>query len=221
VHRLGTRALPNQRPFASGNNEGMGVHRGALKRQIPKISVFDGASATGGVHAGTLRTHGLPSIGNDRGINGLDAPPAREWFRALQQRTRHVRFVCGDWTRVLGPSVLGKGKNVGGRKPCAVMLDCPYETTMRARRIYAEDADGLSVKVREWAIEHGNDRDLRICLAGYLEEHGPHIPSNWTVHRWKGRRGYAGAGNTNRQQETLWFSPHCRPLTAAQGSLFA
>lgn len=171
----------------------------------------------------------LPALGNDRGVHGVsnqpgtflhalrelsvpDAPPCFEWFRGLMLRLRRVRFACGDWRRVLGPSVLGKGKNVGGRRPCAVFLDPPYAGELRARGLYAEDDANLSVEVREWALENGDDPDLRIALCGYVEEHGPHMPESWQVHRWKGARGYAGDDNTSRESEAIWFSPACHPI---------
>lgn len=198
-------------------NSGQGVHApgNSAHHKRPETS---GTNPGKGVHGST--TGGLPAIGNDRGINGVSAPPCLEWFRALQVRLRRIRVVCGDWTRVLGPSVLGKGKNVGGRRPCGVFLDPPYDTSLRAKRIYTHDRDGLAAEVRKWAIEHGDDPDLRICIAGYFDEHAAHMPASWTAHRWKGARGYAGEDNDNREEETLWFSPHCLPIEQ-QRSLFA
>ena len=159
----------------------------------------------------------MPSLGNDRGLNGLSAPPCSDWFRALQARLRRVRFACGDFTRVLGPSVLGKGKNVGGRKPCAVFLDPPYSHEFREPFLYTEDDKAVAEKAREWAVEHGDDPELRICLAGYWDEHRLLMPESWASHRWKGARGYAGDDNDNREQETLWFSPHCLPVEMQRG----
>lgn len=208
---------------ASGN----GVLASALlAKKMPMLAVpgpTGGTEAGRGVtSAGAAAAYGLPAIGNDRGINGVAAPPCLEWFRALQARLRRVRVVCGDWTRVLGPSVLGKGKNVGGRRPCAVFLDPPYDTSLRAKRIYTHDEAGLAAKVREWALEHGDDPDLRIVLAGYFDEHAAHMPASWVVHRWKGARGYASEDNANREEETLWLSPHCLALeTPRQRDLFA
>jgi hypothetical protein len=187
------------------------------------------SSAGQGVH--------LPGLGNHRGVHGVstqpgsflhalrelsvpDAPPCFAWFQALMLRMRRVRVACGDWQRVLGDSVLGKGKNVGGRRPCAVFLDPPYGHDVRNPYLYAEDSATIAVSMREWALEHGDDPELRICLAGYFSEHAePMARAGWTVHRWKGARGYAGDDNDNREQETLWFSPHCLPLEQ-QRSLF-
>ena len=128
-----------------------------------------------------------------------------------------MRVACGDWTRVLGPSVLGKGENVGGRRPCAVFLDPPYGHEVRDPYLYAEDVRGVAARVAEWAREHGDDPDLRIALCGYEGEH--EMPSTWTVHAWKAARGYAKEGNENRKRERIWFSPHCLPIDE-QPSLF-
>jgi len=186
---------------------------GVLSKKMPMLAVpGPGAGTESGRGVTSASACGLPAIGNDRGINGVSAPPCHEWFRALQARLRRVRVVCGDWKRVLGPSVLGKGKNVGGRRPCAVFLDPPYDISLRAKRIYNHDQAGLAAEVREWALEHGDDPELRVVLAGYFEEHAAHMPASWTVHRWKGARGYAGEDNDNREQESLWFSKYCLPI---------
>jgi len=194
------------RPQMTGNTPGMGVHsdEAHLKRQIPRLSC-----AGQGVH--------LPSLGNDRGVHGVGAALCTEWFRALQARLRRVRVACGDWRRVLGPSVLGKGENVGGRRPCAVFLDPPYSHELRDPYLYAEDNPDVASQVREWALEHGYDPDLRIALCGYQGEHA--MPSTWTTHAWKAARGYAAVDNENRERERIWFSPHCLPVEE-QRSLF-
>lgn len=205
---------------ASGN----GIHASGLPHKMPFIGLPGKDTVTeagrGALSESAQRSYGLPAIGNDRGINGVSAPPCLEWFRALQARLRRVRVVCGDWTRVLGPSVLGKGKNVGGRRPCGVILDPPYDVNLRAKRIYNHDAPGLAAEVREWALAHGDDPELRIVLCGYFEEHAAHMPASWRVHRWKGARGYASEDNDNREQETLWFSKYCLDGNPKQGSLF-
>lgn len=204
-------------------------HSGAPGQQLPAIVLEHGAlsRAASGAHRpkrpqlcdGPSGVH-LPSLGNDRGLNGVSAPPVLEWFKALQERLRNVRIACGDFERVLGNSVLGKGKNVGGRRPCAVLLDPPYSPEHRDPAIYAEDSATVAVRARNWALEHGDDPELRICLAGYFDEHDEHFPANWTRYSWTGGRGYAAKDNFNRELETLWFSPHCLPLVKRQRELF-
>jgi hypothetical protein len=188
-------------------NGGQGVHALSLADAYSPGRRPALGSAGGGVH--------LPSLGNDRGLNGVAAAPCVDWFLALQHRLRRVRVACGDWKRVLGDSVLGKGKNVGGRRPCAVFLDPPYSHEFRDPYLYSEDDTSVSALVRAWALEHGDDPDLRIALCGYAGEH--EMPKNWTEHAWKGARGYAAEGNANRELERIWFSPHCLPLEAQRG----
>lgn len=237
--RRGSEADWRKRPELDGTSAGRGVHSdGAFdpKRQLPALAVgtSDGVGSGGrGVHgneaaayspgrrpqlSGTGQGVHLPALGNDRGLNGVAAAPCIEWFRALQQRLRRVRVACGDWKRVLGNSVLGKGKNVGGRRPCAVFLDPPYAFDKRDPYLYAEDSGTISAEVRKWAIEHGDDPELRIALCGYEGEHI--MPASWRCHSWKAARGYASAKNENRALERIWFSPHCLRPGQTQGLLF-
>lgn len=147
-------------------------------------------------------------------------------WRAFGDVPNYVEPFAGSLAVLLGrphdakiESVLGKGKNVGGRRPCAVFLDPPYAHELRAAYLYAEDDATISVRVREWALEHGDDPELCIALCGYEGEH--EMPASWQVYAWKAARGYAGADNDNRERERIWFSPHCLPLESAQRSLFA
>lgn len=207
--------IPNLR--VTDNATGSGVHRGTLLGEAYSPGRRPSLSNAGqGVH--------LPGLGNDRGVHGLtgqdvtfleslralsvpNAPPCFAWFAELSLRLRRVRIACGDWKRVLGASVLGKGKNVGGRRPCAVFLDPPYDPELRSSTLYAEDARGISADVRRWALENGDDPDIRIALCGYEGEH--EMPASWECVEWKAARGYAGADNENRAKERIWFSPHC------------
>lgn len=217
-----------KRPELDGTAPGRGVHSegahaaGINPGQAPHLSSEMGAFSASAYSPGRRpdMSHAgqgvhLPSLGNDRGLNGVAAAPCVDWFRALQVRLRRVRVACGDWRRVLGNSVLGKGKNVGGRRPCAVFLDPPYSHEFRDPYLYSEDDAAISAQVREWALEHGDDPDLRIALCGYAGEH--EMPASWTEHAWKAARGYAAEDNTNRELERVWFSPHCLPIEAQRG----
>lgn len=211
----------------NGQSGSKGVLAEGLSQQMPELRAKYPGNHAGdptsgsGIHASGFldRNAGLPAIGNDRGINGVSAPPCQAWFRALQERLRRVRIICGNWDRVLGNSVLGKGKNVGGRRPCGVFLDPPYDVSLRAKKIYGHDQAGLAAEVRAWALAHGGDPDLRIILCGYFDEHAELLNHGWKAHRWKGARGYASEDNDNRENETLFLSPHCLPIEQ-QRSLF-
>lgn len=202
--------LPHLAVKSDGAVAERGVHSAANWRTLPHLS------SEQGVH--------LPSLGNDRGVHGLsaqpgtflyalkllespEAPPCFEWFRQLALRLRRVRVACGDFERVLGRSILGKGKNVGGRRPCAVLLDPPYLEELRARGLYSEEDEQVSARARNWALANGNDPDLRIALCGLEGEH--EMPKDWPVYAWKGVRGYSKEENQNRTKERIWFSPHC------------
>ena len=69
-----------------------------------------------------------------------------DYLGKLSDRLRRVRVCCGDWTRVLTPSVTTYVGLTG------VLLDPPYSHDLR-ERCYAEDHD-ISADVRAWAIEH-------------------------------------------------------------------
>ena len=163
-----------------------------------------------------------PHLNGDSGAVGMGIHSTgkiggvREWFGALQDRLRYVRVCCGDWSRVLGPSPT---TNIG---VTAVFLDPPYDmrvvsNTSSGRdgaaptdKLYAFHDNDTSKRVREWAIDHGNNPKLRIALCGYEGEH--QMPSSWEVVAWKANGGYgnqsAGA-NSNADRERVWFSPHC------------
>lgn len=225
----------HKKPRLDGIGKGIHAQNEGLitvPQKLPMLAVkADGACAGRGIHSDAavaayspgrrpqLSTAGqgmhLPSLGNDRGLNGLSAPPCRDWFRALQERLRRVRVACGDFERVLGDSVLGKGKNVGGRRPCGVFLDPPYDQDIRSDELYAEDERGVSRRAFEWAVAHGDDPELRIAFCGYAGEH--QFPADWEEVAWKASRGYAGEDNQNRELERIWFSPHClKPSSATQ-----
>lgn len=145
-----------------------------------------------------------------RGVNatGKDAEGVRAWIAALGERLRKVRVCCGDWSRVLTPSVLNNN-------PTAVLLDPPYQGE---EDVYGQASGHLSAAVRKWALEHGDDPALRIALCGYEGEHD--MPPSWRCVAWEAAGGYAAArGNTeNKKRERVWFSPHC--LRAVQAGLF-
>lgn len=133
------------------------------------------------------------------------------WMLALQARLRNVRVACGDWSRVLGPSVTEKIGVAG------ILLDPPYGDTARDPSIYTHDDMSVAADVRAWAIGNGSNPMLRIALCGYEGEH--EMPAEWSCVAWKALGGYAAAAGNhdNSRRERIWFSPAClRP----QGKLF-
>lgn len=134
-------------------------------------------------------------------------------MQAMSDRLRRVRVCCGDWKRVLGPSPTTSIGVTG------VFLDPPYAVDRSV--VYNEDDFNISTEVREWAIEHGDNPDLRIALCGYQGEHA--MPATWERFEWKAIGGYGNQsrqtiGRANAEKECVWFSPHC--LGANQRRLF-
>lgn len=213
-------AHERRRPALGGGGHGTGVHRLRLPQQMPMV----GGEGNKGVHrklpdvygrggkglhgggAGGPSAHRRPNMG---GMGGGPTVVREErglvgWLQDLAARLRRVRVCCGDWRRVLTPAVL---KSHGG---CTgIVFDPPYDQDERAANLYAHESKGVSGDVRAWAIEHGNDPDLRIVLCGYEGEHA--MPSSWRVVEWHTSGGYASAkrGVKNRFRERLWFSPAC------------
>lgn len=151
---------------------------------------------------------------SSEGQAGLGERGLLAWMQALAERIRRVRVCCGDWTRVCGgKSGDAIGHFFSGGNTCGIFLDPPYADTADRSDCYRVDDMQIAHKVREWAIAHGDDPRLRICLCGYEGEH--QMPDTWETVKWKahGGMGHVGKegtrGQENRFRERLWFSPHC------------
>ena len=165
----------------------------------------------------------LPHLGGaGQGVSLLVPRNEGLWsyLREIAHRLRHVRVCCGDWSRVVTEGALSYGSAVG------VFLDPPYLATVRTAGLYSTDSDDVAHKVRRWALEHGDDKRLRIVLAGYETEHASEMPSSWRVHAYSASAAYQsskadGANQANRKLERLWFSPGCLAADSGQAGLFA
>ncbi|MBU6290074.1 MAG: DNA adenine methylase [Chloroflexi bacterium] len=136
----------------------------------------------------------LPHLG-DAGRGEL-----RNMMRRLARRLERVRITCGDWRRVVSPSVMRASatNNVIG-----VLLDPPYLT---GGDLYAHGSADVAHAVREWCLTA--DPLLRIVLCGYAGEHDVLEEHGWRVQNGKaGGPGYGGIRTTAR--ERLWMSPAC------------
>lgn len=181
--------LSIQLPSISHNGDGqggMGVHRKSFG-QLPKISANDVGSKS---NAGILR-------------DALEPPGAlTAYLRTLAARLRRTRITCGDFARVLGPSVTFR------HGLTAVFLDPPYDLAERAA-VYAVETDAAH-RAREWAIANGDNPLFRIALCGY---DSIEMPDGWQLLRWKAAGGYGsqgdGRGRENAGREVVWFSPAC------------
>jgi DNA adenine methylase len=148
----------------------------------------------------------LSSAGS--GIHGL-THNIFDWFTALQTRLRRVRVACGDWERVMSPSITFKNKGLSHNDVTAIFLDPPYLTSGRDK-VYLEESN-IFPQVYQWALDHGDLPNVRIALCGYDSELT--FPDTWETVAWKTNGGFANASNTrgraNSDKERIWFSPHC------------
>ncbi len=217
VTKDGARQLVHLSDAGQGVNRQLvhlGAGKGVNRRRVHLSNAGQGVNRKR-VHLGDAG-RGAPNPGN--GECGL-----RAWMEAIAERFQRVRVCCGDWRRVCGGRTGNAlGHFFGCGKPCGVFLDPPYaDTADRYDNIYRQESLTVAHDVREWAIEHGGDKRLRIILCGYDGEHK--MPRGWRVVAWKSSGGYAqlskdadGKGKQNRHRERLWLSPYCLPVAGAR-----
>ena len=121
----------------------------------------------------------------------------------LATRLRRVRVCCGDWSRVATPSV------ISCLGVCGILLDPPYQLEGRAKVYSHEDNDNVLIDVARWAVENGDNPQLRIALCAYsgIEDM---FPDDWECYEWKANGGYGTTVSVNRYKERIFFSPHCK-----------
>ena len=204
--------------FAHLGTAGQGVkrklpHLGAgrgVKRQLPHL---------GSAGRGVKRQP--PHLGSaGQGVNrqpphlGSAGQGVAAALMPVAERMRRVRVVCGDWSRVLGDSVLFPTVRAAGAL-CGVMLDPPYRS---ANAIEYAGGGVDHAAIEAWCRDNGDRPQLRIALCGYEGEYD--LPG-WSVMAWKAHGGFGnqgqGRGRKNSTKERIWFSPHC--LAAAALSL--
>jgi site-specific DNA-adenine methylase len=197
-HLRNTRELPHL------GNAGQGVNR-----ELPHLG-----------NAGQGVNRELPHLGNaGRGVNrelphlgdaGQGAERLTAYMRALADRLTRVRITCGDWQRVLKPSVL---RATATNPAIGIFLDPPYEV---GADLYAATTDSdISAQVRAWCTSANG---YRIVLAGYDQDHDALLELGWT--KTEGKAGSGAGYNTDPKagrRERLWLSPECH---IAQPDLF-
>lgn len=142
------------------------------------------------------------------GIHGLSNDIC-EWFKKIQQRTRRTRVCCGDWKRIVTPSITYNNKGLSPKDITGVFLDPPYALKGRDK-VYQEDSD-IFKEVCQWAMDNGDNSRMRIVLCGY---DGDFIfPDSWEKFSWNANGGLANLGNdrgkSNAKKEMIYFSPFC------------
>lgn len=147
----------------------------------------------------------IPNLLKSRGVHRKSFDWDHE-FERMSERLADVRIVCGDWKRVVKPSVI---KGLG--TPTLVFLDPPYASTER-HDTYAHESYDVASEVEEWCLENQDDPDLFIVLAGYEGDYS--LTKDWDKVEWKTSGGLAafgqGQGRENASLERLWFSPSCQ-----------
>jgi hypothetical protein len=137
-------------------------------------------------------------------------------MHTLADRLRYVRVACGDWRRVLTPSVTFRHGTTG------IVLDPPYgegEVDYSA----GGNRTNIAADVRDWAVASADNPGLRIALCGYEGQF--EMPETWAAVPWKAAGGYSSTaandtqGKKNRHRERVWFSPNCLNPTAADSLL--
>lgn len=170
----------------------------------------------------------VPHIGNDgRGIRAKiphPHPDRLSWvvstLRRIQSRIFDVRFLCGDWQRVISTDHIQTRVT-----PHAFFLDPPYDSGAQADAAagthYITDEDGgssigaagshvhLSKAAREWAAGVGHKDTHRIVICGRGAEHDELLAMGWRKYNWKARKGLNSTGSGAHGTEMMWASPHC------------
>jgi site-specific DNA-adenine methylase len=200
-------------------NRGRGINRPGVRRKLPNLTAgYGGGTGIHGAGVADLGGGSGSTPGRGQGLNSGGAPDILSWFQALQARLRRVRFACGDWSRVLTPSVTYRHGLTG------VFLDPPYINGDMEYSAGDPDPD-LHEKLLAWCRENQDNPQLRIALCGH---EGDYDLPGWEILRWKARGGYGNQGKgadgesldaeDNRHKEVIHFNASC--LAGRQGTLF-
>ena len=184
----------------------------------PKLAGYWIWAASCWIGAGLTRLNARPHISNGgKGVHALGQRPhlsdggqgvhakksnIYDWFDTLSERLRHVRVVCGDWTRVCGGNWQDKSGTVG------MYFDPPYGVKDRFKELYHHDSIEIAADVLKWCKERGKLSKYRIVISGY-EEYEPLLEDGWIFETWKAQGGYGTKDNKNRYRERLYISPYC------------
>lgn len=191
------------------NRKGVQAYR---YQGVPKKMPLIGAGGVSRPSGGSENTAGIRR-------QSLEAPAALlAYFDRLSTRLRRVRILCGDWRRVVKPSItVNHGLT-------AVFLDPPYPAAEHDMRYHGDN--DVWHQAAAWAVAEGENPKLRIAICGYWSEEPDLLfPATWERYRWQARGGYSnqkadGRGRSNAARECVWFSPHCIDAATDYGPLF-
>lgn len=206
---LGSGWCSGEGPWSVENGAIVNIRDGdagqGVNRQLPHLGdagqgVNRKLPLLGGAKTGINRQ--LPHLG-DAGRARIDW--LISYMRRLAAVLRNTRITCGDWARIVQPSVTTRNGIT------AVLLDPPYGVGEMDYSAGNNHNGDVAAEVWRWAVENGANPLLRIAVCGY--EDGRATPPGWSVMRWKARKGYQ-TDTANSHSETVWFSPHCLPERA-------
>jgi site-specific DNA-adenine methylase len=164
------------------------------------------------------------TFGKQRGLNckpflsmigqGVNHPEidVKKWFEILTKRIQKVRVCCGDWSRVVTPSVSYKNKSLSKQGMVGVFLDPPYLVENREDKLYRIETDVFK-DVCEWAVENADNPKMRIAVCGLEGDYD--FSNDWEVYSWQTTGGFSSfaknkqQGKSNGKKETIWFSKNC------------
>lgn len=183
----------------------------------PKMAGYWIWAASCWIGTGLTRPNTIPSLTGNRGIHsqiphlisdkGIHTDDVYSWLDILSQRLRHVKVVCGEWTRVCG------GNWQDANKPVGIFMDPPYSVSDRDQQIYYYDSVTVAKDVEKWCLERGKNPNYRIVVAGYDSEYLTLLDNGWTFEAWTTNGGYGncgeGKGKANKYRERLFISPYC------------
>ena len=158
-----------------------------------------------------LQNKGLKALpllsSSGSGIFGLNYS-IKENFEILHNRLKRVRMACGDWKRLVTPSLTYGNPGLGKNDITGMFLDPPYSLSHRDK-VYKNETDVFQ-EVCEWACLNGDNPRMRIAVCGYDDDF--QFPETWEKYSWKGA-GLSALGDSrgrdNEKKETIWFSPYC------------
>jgi hypothetical protein len=180
-----TKQLPHLADDGKGVNRPQAREPGIIK-QLPHLTV----NGQGVNHAGTRE----PGVGD---YHPMTMPELLRWFRFLSARLRHVRILNGDWTRAVTNGAMKTLRVRQAKGHCGIFLDPPYDGAVRRKNLYASEDHDVATNVRQWCAEHGDDKKLRIVLAGFDTEHAELEALGWRCIEWF-RSGFLKGGICHR-----------------------
>lgn len=181
---IGTGWCSGEGPWSAEDDQIVSVR---VNRKLPHLG-----------NAGQGVNRKLPHLGDAGRGDHLHA-----YMHALKAALRGARTACGDWRRVVTPSVTTR------HGMTALILDPPYGEGAQEYSA-GGNADGdVAAAVWAWAVAHGNDPLLRVAVCAY--DDGRAMPQGWNKVKWAARKGYqaADAAIKNPDREVIYFSPHC------------